>query len=814
MSLIKFFIKKNEEEVVANGNVKITDNTKNLNIFANKIIYFKNSDQIKAIQNVLLQDNDTNTMIKANEIKYSKNEEIFHATGNVKLNEFKRDIVIETNEITYKKKLSKISTKGKTKALIHSKYKFNSKNLIFLKNKSKLISSNKTEIEDDGNSSYVLDSFEYQINTKFLKGTNIKIIEDITLPLRETNRLFFKNAFLNLEKKDFKSSETKISLRKNIFDRSENDPRLYGVSSTHKNGITSVKKAVFTSCKKTDKCPPWRIEASKIKHDKNKKQLIYDNSILKIYDLPIFYFPKFFHPDPTVERQSGILIPKLNNSNVLGSSISVPYFHVISENKDFTFIPTIFSKNTLMLQNEYRLENKSSSLNLDFGIVHGFKSSETQKKKNINHIFSNFKTNLNLDKFTKSDLNIFLERVSKDTYLKIFSANLSDTKYKPKNPDILNSGFDIDLESNKFSLKGGIDIYEDLRKQNSDRYQFVLPYYDFSRKPISFNKGTFNFISKGNYTLDNTNQAKSKIINDFQFKMNDKIFDNIGLKNNLNFYLKNLNSLGKNIETYKSSPQIEFQSLIEFNSELPLTKITKTQNQTLIPRLSLRLNPGDMKNHTNDERKINAKNIFNLNRIGIDDSFEAGNSLTLGIDFKTQNENEENKYLEFKLATVFRDNENNYIPLQTTLNKRNSNLFGSAEYNISDNFNIDYNFSIDNKLQNFDNNSIGLNLSLNNFVTEFNFIEERGVIGSANVFENITKYNFDDQNSISFKTRRNREINLTEYYNLVYEYKNDCLTAGIRFNKTYYEDRDLKPSENIMFTISFFPLTTIEQSLE
>ena len=183
-----------------------------------------------------------------------------------------------------------------------------------------------------------------------------------------------------------------------------------------------------------------------------------------------------------------------------------------------------------MLQNEYRLENKSSSLNLDFGIVHGFKSSETQKKKNINHIFSNFKTNLNLDKFTKSDFNIFLERVSKDTYLKIFSANLSDTKFKPKNPDILNSGFDIDLESNKFSLKSGIDIYEDLRKQNSDRYQFVLPYYDFSRKPISFNIGTFNFISKGNYTLDNTNQAKSRIINDFQFKMNDKIFDKIGLK--------------------------------------------------------------------------------------------------------------------------------------------------------------------------------------------------------------------------------------------------------------------------------------------
>ena len=30
--------------------------------------------------------------------------------------------------------------------------------------------------------------------------------------------------------------------------------------------------------------------------------------------------------------------------------------------------------------------------------------------------------------------------------------------------------------------------------------------------------------------------------------------------------------------------------------------------------------------------------------------------------------------------------------------------------------------------------------------------------------------------------------NLTEYYNLVYEYKNDCLTAGVKYNKEYYED--------------------------
>ena len=67
-------------------------------------------------------------------------------------------------------------------------------------------------------------------------------------------------------------------------------------------------------------------------------------------------------------------------------------------------------------------------------------------------------------------------------------------------------------------------------------------------------------------------------------------------------------------------------------------------------------------------------------------------------------------------------------------------------------------------------------------------------------------------NSFAFKTRKNRKLNLTEFYDLIYEYKNDCLVAGIKYNKQYYEDRDLKPSENLLFTLTLYPLTTYEQS--
>ena len=76
-----------------------------------------------------------------------------------------------------------------------------------------------------------------------------------------------------------------------------------------------------------------------------KKIISYKNAWLEIYDKPILYFPKFFHPDPTVKRQSGFLMPQVIDSSSLGLSFKLPYYKVISENKDLTFSPRIFSEN-------------------------------------------------------------------------------------------------------------------------------------------------------------------------------------------------------------------------------------------------------------------------------------------------------------------------------------------------------------------------------------------------------------------------------------------------------------------------------------
>ena len=125
----------------------------------------------------------------------------------------------------------------------------------------------------------------------------------------------------------------------------------------------------------------WSISAQNIEHDKIKKKITYNNALLKIYDKPVFYFPKFFHPDPTVNRQSGLLKPEINSSNTLGSSVTIPYFVKLGRNKDLTLKTSLFDSDTVIFQNEYRVANKKTNYLADIGFVNSYESSTEKKKK-------------------------------------------------------------------------------------------------------------------------------------------------------------------------------------------------------------------------------------------------------------------------------------------------------------------------------------------------------------------------------------------------------------------------------------------------
>ena len=80
-----------------------------------------------------------------------------------------------------------------------------------------------------------------------------------------------------------------------------------------------------------------------------KKTIYYDNSVLKVYDIPILYFPKLSHPDPSVDRRSGFLPPSFSDSKHLGFGVSVPIF-ALNKDKNLTITSRFYnSENPLFL---------------------------------------------------------------------------------------------------------------------------------------------------------------------------------------------------------------------------------------------------------------------------------------------------------------------------------------------------------------------------------------------------------------------------------------------------------------------------------
>ena len=797
-------------------NLSFASSNDNFDFNITEIEITNNGNFFKGFKRGIIETNNGETIITADTFEYDKIANILKVNGNVILENRIKNYLIKSNQITYFKQNEKIFSKGKTEAIVDSNYKVSSNDVNLDLNQNVLTSENKTTIVDNEFTKYETDILDYSIEKNIFKGINIKISTNINKSENEKSYYYFKDGIFDLELKEFLASETKIYVEKNIFAKNENDPRIFGKSSQKSGDITKINKAIFTSCAQADSCPPWSIKAKSITHNNKKKDIIYDKPILRLFDFPIIYLPKFTHPDPTVSRRSGLLQPKLGSSNILGSSVSLPYFYTLSENTDLTFNPTVFDQDIYMYRGEFRQTKENSNLIADFGLTTGYdKSIGDTKKNSIGHIFAKYKSEININNFKSSTLDVVVQKTNKDTFLKVFENNLSDINKKLK-PDQnkLNSSIILDLNHDEFNLDGGFLAYETLSGSNNDRYQYVLPYYNFSRNILSNSLINLDFYSNGENNLSETNKLKSSINNNFIVKSID-FFSNNGFKNKFDINLKNFNSVAKNnVKNYQSSPQIELRGLLNLESSLPLIKSTNKFLDTLTPKISLRTNPNEMKTYSTTERTINTKNIFDINRLGLFDTLEQGTSVTMGLNYKKQSIQNINKFIEMNLSGITRDVAQNKIPYSSGISQKTSNLFGSVNYNLSENINFNYDFSLDNDLNTFERNTIGGSLVFDKFSTSLNFTESNGKLGNTNILENSFKYDFNKKNSLIYNTRRNREIDLTEYYNLVYEYKNDCLVAGLKYKKSYYQDRDLKPAEDLLFTISFFPLTQYEQKID
>ncbi len=763
------------------------------NVIAQEISFEANSIELKDNDKRIIAKNNVKIfnekeVIYADEMDYNKLNQIITAKGNIRIENLEENIKVFSDELTYIIKEEKIILTKNVKIDFGKKLTFKTEKIVYDKIKKQILINNLSNFTDNFGNKIISKSSNYLFNQKILKINSVEMTDVID------NKYYFQNAIVNFQNNEMIADGVKIDFSKRSFGNQDNDPRLRGNFLYSNNNQSLIKKGVFTTCKiREDKCPPWQFKAQEIKHDKSKKTIYYKNAWLEIYDKPVIYFPKFFHPDPTVKRQSGFLMPKFESSSSLGDSISLPYFKVISDNKDFTFTPKIFNESEGLFQNEYRQENKNSSHITDLSI-------KKDKNESKSHFFSNTLANLELSYFENSELEINIETTSNENYLKSHKIKSGITN----NNSLLNSFLILRGSNQNTYFEAKMETYEDLTKEkSSDRYQYLLPSFEISK---NF-KNNLSLISNGYHKNYDTNIYEKVLINDLKYTSVPKINPN-GFVNKFNLFFKNVTTEGDNSGEYSSDFRSQNFGSILYDISYPLKKEGNKYNNFLSGKASFMYSPNKNKNIKNLDRKINTKNIFNQNRLGLNDSVEGGQSLTFGGEYKITDK-QNRSFLTAGLASVLRDKNEEKLPTSSTINNKSSDIIGSINFKPNNNFNLDYNFSVDNDLTSTNYNFIKADLTINKFVTSFEFLQEDDEIGTENHYSNEMKLILNDTSSLKYRTRRNKKTDLTEYYNLIYEYKNDCLTAAIQYNKDYYSDKDLKPNEEIFFSISILPFSSI-----
>ena len=208
--------------------------------------------------------------------------------------------------------------------------------------------------------------------------------------------------------------------------------RIAARSAGRSNGDrTDMFKAVYSPCEicpdSRVKSPLWQIKAFRVVHDQRFKDIEYKDAFLEFYGVPIAYTPYFTHPDPSVKRRRGLLVPKYGSRSALGLTFETPLYLVLAPYRDLTIAPIFTTEEGVVMTAEFRerttngyFQFAGSGTRVNKRDDNGNEIDNTQTR---GHIFGEGRFQLNPIWRAGFDL----QRSTDDTYLERYGLSTEDT---------------------------------------------------------------------------------------------------------------------------------------------------------------------------------------------------------------------------------------------------------------------------------------------------------------------------------------------------------------------------------------------------
>ena len=139
--------------------------------------------------------------------------------------------------------------------------------------------------------------------------------------------------------------------------------------------VNELSRAIYTPCDictkdGAPKKPTWSIQADRVVQDAQHHVIYYQNAVIRILGIPVFYAPVFWNPDGNVRARSGFLSPQVDISHKRGLSVEQPYELVISPSQDLVISPIINTSVNPFLNLRWRKRFNSGVIDARIGYTY------------------------------------------------------------------------------------------------------------------------------------------------------------------------------------------------------------------------------------------------------------------------------------------------------------------------------------------------------------------------------------------------------------------------------------------------------------
>ncbi|WP_208435230.1 LPS-assembly protein LptD [Bartonella phoceensis] len=236
--------------------------------------------------------------------------------------------------------------------------------LIYNRDENTVSAQGNVQIEYDGNKVIAQKVTYNQKTGRIIAQGNVEVIQ------QDGNKIYSNQIDMTKDFGEGFVNALRIDTASNVHFAAE--------SATRRNsGVTAFNNATYTACEpctyKPDKEVLWKIKARKIIWNSVTKKIRFENSRFEIFGAPILQFPTFEINDPTVKRASGLLAPHFYYADYLGMGIKNSYFWNLAPHYDFTLSSTVYTKQGLLTEGEWRQRFKTGNYNIRFAHIYQMK---------------------------------------------------------------------------------------------------------------------------------------------------------------------------------------------------------------------------------------------------------------------------------------------------------------------------------------------------------------------------------------------------------------------------------------------------------